>query len=113
MNESLQIRKAGNMISTSVLSRIDTVDFVDTFCCRITAERDIRPADVLITMFTNYPQWVEALMKLRNCLVEPFGLKGGKGPEVAEYHKIISDFAIAHPDMTREEAVFTADDKHL
>ena len=78
MNESLQIRKAGNMISTSVLSRIDPVDFVDTFCCRITAERDIRPADVLITMFTNYPQWVEALMKLRNCLVEPFGLKGGK-----------------------------------
>ena len=68
MNESLQIRKAGNMISTSVLSRIDPVDFVDTFCCRITAERDIRPADVLITMFTNYPQWVEALMKLRNCL---------------------------------------------
>ena len=113
MNESLQIRKAGNMISTSVLSRIDPVDFVDTFCCRITAERDIRPADVLISMFTNYPQWVEALMKLRNCLVEPFGLKGGKGPEVAEYHKIISDFAIAHPDMTREEAVFTADDKHL
>ena len=103
MNESLQIRKAGNMISTSVLSRIDPVDFVDTFCCRITAERDIRPADVLITMFTNYPQWVEALMKLRNCLVEPFGLKGGKGPEVAEYHKIISDFAIAHPDMTRED----------
>ena len=89
MNESLQIRKAGNMISTSVLSRIDPVDFVDTFCCRITAERDIRPAHVLITMFTNYPQWVEALMKLRNCLVEPFGLKGGKGPEVAEYHKII------------------------
>ena len=42
MNESLQIRKAGNMISTSVLSRIDPVDFVDTFCCRITAERDIR-----------------------------------------------------------------------
>ena len=52
MNESLQIRKAGNMISTSVLSRIDPVDFVDTFCCRITTERDIRPFHSIIVPAT-------------------------------------------------------------
>lgn len=113
MNESLQTQKVESMISTSVLSRIHPADFFDAFCCKLTIEEEISPTVVLVSMFTDFPRWVGALMKLRNCLVKPLGLKGGKGPDAVELHQVITGFAAAHPDMAENEAVLTANDKHL
>lgn len=113
MNESLQTRKVKHMISTSVLSRIEPVDYFDAFRCEITTEKEICPADVLVAMFTDFPQWVDALMRFRDCLVKPFGLQGGKGPGATALHKAITDFSVTHPGMAENEAVLTLNDKHL
>ncbi|MCD8260645.1 MAG: DUF2867 domain-containing protein [Bacteroides sp.] len=60
------------------LSRYTPADYYDTFENKLHSPVPPRPAELLQTIFTTYPKWVGSLFKLRNYLVKPFGLQGGK-----------------------------------
>lgn len=55
--------------------------YTDAFLCEIPAGATFSPDDLMISFWTVMPGWVNALFKLRNVLVKPFGLKGGHGME--------------------------------
>ena len=51
------------------------VDFCDSFSLRIVA--DISNDEIVNHFFFKFPGWIEALFKLRDILVKPFGLQTG------------------------------------
>lgn len=53
---------------------LDGADFADAFRVDISG-RPINAREAAIRMFGRSPRWVDALLKLRNLIVAPFGLK--------------------------------------
>lgn len=96
----------------SMLKQLYPVGYFDTFYFEVTIEKEIRPADVLISIFKQSPAWVSALMRLRNWLVKPFGIKVD-APDVTEFRRIIENFDPGDLDKPDNEAILTMDDKHL
>lgn len=100
------------MMTASILSRMQPVDYFDTFHFEVTTEKDILPIEVLVAVFKQSPAWVSALMKLRSRLVKPFGIKVD-APDVAEFRRAIENFDSGDLDKPANEAILVADDKHL
>ena len=75
-------------------------DYTDNFSEVV---RTIRPisAEELAARFFCTPQWIIALMKVRNAIIKPFGLKGEKN---------LSDLVIVESDSL---ATISKNDKHL
>ena len=75
-------------------------DYTDNFSEVV---RTIRPisAEELAARFFCTPQWIIALMKVRNAIIKPFGLKGEKN---------LSDLVIVESDSL---ATISKSDKHL
>lgn len=70
--------KRGEIPANSLTRGVTSADYSDVFRCGIPAGRRPSPDDILADFFTVMPAWVEALFKLRNAIVKPFGLKGGR-----------------------------------
>jgi hypothetical protein len=51
-------------------------DFIDAYQTHV-AHNGLEAAQAARLMFQNQPQWIEGLMRLRNALVKPLGLKTG------------------------------------
>lgn len=77
-------------------------------------------ADIVYHFFTVWPKWVKVLFIIRNLVVLPFGLKGGKGKELLTMPKPefiwqkngrVAFFHIVY--LTENEVVLEANDKHL
>lgn len=51
------------------------MDYIDAYACKIAESEIIDSAEVMIDLWTDAPKWVNALFKLRNVLIRPFGLK--------------------------------------
>ena len=75
-------------------------DYTDNFSEVV---RTIRPisAEELAARFFCTPQWIIALMKVRNAIIKPFGLKGEKN---------LSDLVIVESDSL---ATISKSDRHL
>ena len=79
-------------------------DYFDTISNTICNKDELTPSQLIEKVFVDYPWWVNMLMKLRNQLVKPLGLKKG---EMKDY---ISDMIKSHSDR---EIVLGMADKHL
>jgi hypothetical protein len=50
-------------------------DYVDIFGTRVFDDERLTPDNLMITIWTDFPEWVRMLFKLRDWIVKPFGLK--------------------------------------
>ena len=80
------------------------VDYCDSFMKTIVDKDELIPAQLIDSLFVDFPWWVNTLMKLRNFLVKFLGLKNG---ELKDY---ISD--MIKSQSSRGTVVGMAD-KHL
>ncbi len=94
------------------------VDYTDAFRCTAPAgTADFSADDLQVAFWTGMPRWVDGMMKLRDLLVKPFGLKGGEGGSVAEMEQCIRSggtlglFSVAAKNGN--ETVVLLTDKHL
>lgn len=69
--------KTTEIPANSLARGLVDADYADLFRCEVPEGRKPSPDDILVDFFTVMPTWVEALFKLRNAIVKPFGLKGG------------------------------------
>lgn len=97
--------------TNAINTALNTVDFKDTFSTTNHVD-DLKTISHLI--FGTFPKWVGALMKLRNTLVKPLGLKVDMPEDynidfsVGSYNGFFKIF-----DILDNEVVLGADDKHL
>jgi hypothetical protein len=56
-------------------------DYADVFGTDVPGNERLTPDNLLITFWTDFPEWVQMLFKLRDRLVRPFGLKAGAKDE--------------------------------
>ena len=53
-------------------------DYSDSYSLDVSSDAELRPGKLLESVFSDTPRWVNGLMKIRNALVAPFGLKTGE-----------------------------------
>lgn len=87
------------MNSQKLVSKYLPVDYHD--CFRKEVVGDITVDDVFNRMFCDFPAWVKTMLRLRDTLVRPFGLKTG------------TSFAERIIERNDEEIVIGSTDKHL
>lgn len=75
-------------------------DYTDNFTEIVRTTRPISAEELTVRFFCA-PQWIIALMKFRNAIVKPFGLKGEKN---------LSDLVIVESDSL---ATISKSDKHI
>lgn len=68
--------KSAKFIDESLINHVVKPDYTDVFFCDAPDGWSCSPDDVVVDFFTVMPGWVNALFRLRNVLVRPFGLKG-------------------------------------
>lgn len=59
----------------SLTRRFPPADYADAFACGMAGESS--PDEVLLSLWTGMPGWVDLLFRVRNALVRIVGLKGG------------------------------------
>ena len=70
--------KNSTIPADSLINKYLPANYSDAFECEITTEKEITADDILISLWTDMPDWVNKLFKLRNLLVKPFGLQAGE-----------------------------------
>jgi len=93
-------------------------DYCDMFSCTADSSDRLTADNIQVDFWTVMPGWVSGLMKLRNALVRPFGLKTEKGYSSAEeFEKNIRNgnnsgmFKVV--GKTDKETVLLLGDSHL
>jgi hypothetical protein len=100
----------------SLTERFLPADYADVYACRVDSGRELAADDILVGIWTDFPDWVAALFRLRNFLVRFVGLKGEKDDPGA-LERIIreggaNDLA-SIPAKNANETVMLLTDKHL
>lgn len=81
------------------------VDYYDTYQRDVNCEQKMQAFEVLQMFFTRLPWGINCLMKLRNTIVKPLGLKSGN-----KFGEYIEEMIQCQNDS---EVVFGDADKHL
>ncbi len=76
-------------------------DYCDTFLIEV-KDNKLTPREVIAKIFSHNPTWLQALYKVRACIVKPFGI------EAKSF--VTKDLII---EETPQEAIMQKDDKHL
>ena len=102
----------------SLVRQVFPADYTDAFRCEIPGEAVFSADDLQVSFWTVMPGWVNALFRLRNALVKPFGLKGGDSSD--SFKKIEQAIRTGDPDgmisvpfKNERETVLKLSDKHL
>ncbi|MEG0889618.1 MAG: DUF2867 domain-containing protein [Bacteroides sp.] len=90
--------------NSTLLSQYLPVDYIDTYQREIKGKKEFQPEELLKGMFTHLPWWIDGLMKWRNILVKPLGLRGGK------FEQHLSEMIL---NQNENEIVWGMNDKHL
>ncbi|WP_455640515.1 DUF2867 domain-containing protein [Parabacteroides sp.] len=85
----------------SLIENYLPADYADTFSWIVICKQAITPDEFRVLAFGQVPKWIDWLMKLRNCIVQPLGLDT-KSKFVDMIHAQNSD-----------EVIFGMPDKHL
>lgn len=97
-------------------SQFKSIDYIDCFSVGFADRSDIS-IDSIFTSFVNYsPRWIEQLIRLRNFLVKPFGLKTSSEDIPANIASVVvgEQFGIMRICARNEqEIVFGEADRHL
>lgn len=86
---------------TKLIDKYLPADYCDSVSRRIKPESQLSPDNIFERMFCNFPKPVAMLMKLRNAIVKPLGLKGG-----GSFRELVSE-------RNEEEIILCKNDKHL
>jgi len=103
----------------SLVRQVLPAGYTDAFSCEVPGEMTYSVDDLQVSFWTVMPGWVNALFKLRNVLVKPFGLKGGEGDST--FQKMMeqtirtggSNGMTSVPFKNDRETVLKLSDKHL
>lgn len=99
---------------------VENPDYSDCFEGKIYKNPPPSLPEIVYRFFTIWPKWVKVLFVIRNMLVLPFGLKGGKGKELLVMPKPVfiwqengkvAFFNIIY--LTENEVILAINDKHL
>lgn len=91
-------------------------DYSDVFACETISNALPTPDDIVISLFTDMPGWVNALFKLRHFLVRFVGLKGGDSDtnRLKECIRTGGRYGfVSVSDKNDHETVLLLEDKHL
>ena len=102
----MKVRKTDVAISARVI--IANADFADAF--EMILPGSLSAIDVAHAMINSTPSWIGTLMKLRNALVGPLGLKTESGA-LAPGPQSVGFFPIISVELNR--AVLGLNDRHL
>lgn len=91
-------------IESSLLKSYFPVDYYDSFERSVSGKRAITPEELLHLIFSEFPWWVDMLMRVRNVLVKPFGLKNDG------FEEHLSDMVQCRSER---ETIIGMNDKHL
>ena len=112
MKKSLEVPQG------SLAEQFLPADYCDTFVLQTPADPP-SPDQIHLRFWTSAPRWVDALMKLRNQLVRPFGLKGAneKQPSAEMLAEALrtggSTGLLSVAAKNDDETVVLLTDKHL
>jgi len=101
----------------SLIEKYLPVDHLDVYTCKVDFEKEMIPDDIMVNFWTDLPNWINGLFKLRNFLVKFAGLKSSEGDSVKEFEHCIRtggtyNFASV-PVKGANETVLLLSDKHL
>lgn len=113
---SVRVRQVSAPENSLVTELASAAHYEDTFVLRL-PPGTFTDVDALAHACTKFPAWVNQLMRLRNALVAPFGLKTGKGlpPAAIPARFSAGDRAGIFRVLARsaEELLLGEDDRHL
>ena len=99
---------------------LKNIDYYDCFENRTSASPTPLLKETVYKFFTSWPKWMITLFIIRNILVLPFGLKGGRGKEIFSAPKLVFQWKengkVGFFDLvsvTENEATLLIRDKHL
>jgi hypothetical protein len=96
-----------------------SIDYSDSFSSRFHSEQRLTLETCVRYCLNNLPAWIVFLLKIRNILVIPFGLKSGNESDKDYLFPIISISKGSQAgffkvqDLTNEEALLFITDSHL
>lgn len=76
-------------------------DYNDSFSIEV-KDNKLSPREIIAKIFSQNPAWLQALYKVRTCIVKPFGI---------ETESLVTKDLII--EETPKEAIMQKDDKHL
>jgi hypothetical protein len=94
-------------------------DYVDVFSAIVPENEHLTPDNILVAIWTDFPQWVRVLFKLRDWLVKLFGLKTGENEKDFEqkFEAAIRNSGqynlMTVPAKSADETVMRLTDKYL
>lgn len=102
----------------SLICQYLPANYTDAFACEVIGAKKLSAGEVMIDFWTVMPGWVNALFKLRNVLVRPFGLETGDNARSEELKEMIHDGQGSNGLMSvvgksENETVILLSDKHL
>ena len=77
-------------------------NYTDAFACEVTGAQKLSADDMMISFWTVVPDWVDALFKVRNLLVRPFGLETG---ETDNYIEKFEEIILTYTGYLKEQGV--------
>lgn len=105
--------------STSLVIRsLPHIDFIDAFKCQLPEGQPQNIDSVPHAIFSTMPQWIAELLKLRDAIVRPFGLKASinaassKGKSALKPGMTVGVFEVIDRELN-EEIILGENDKHL
>ncbi len=98
-NNKFKSRQCVFMDRQKLVSKNLPIDYEDCFSKEVVG--NISVDDIFNKMFCDFPAWVKTVLRLRDALVRPLGLKTG------------TSFADRVIERNNEEIVIGASDKHL
>ena len=103
--------------SGSIIEKFVPADYLDAYGCEEDTPKEIIPDDLMVNFWTDFPDWVNALFKIRNFLVKFVGLKGSEGNNLKEFENCIRTGGtyefVSVPAKNDHETVLLLSDKHL
>ena len=105
--------------ANSLTQKYLPVDYTDAFACEVTNTKKLSADEMMIVFWTAMPGWANALFKLRNVLVRPFGLVTEEGKDYVEELKEMihtgsgSAGLMSVTAKSDNETVVFLSDKHL
>ena len=108
-----------NIPADSLVRQVLPANHTDAFSCDVPGEMTCSADDLQVSFWTVMPGWVNALFKLRNLLVKPFGLKGDSEKSLEGMADAIrtgispNGSMMTVPFKNDRETVLKLTDKHL
>ena len=93
--------KKSSIPSGSLTENYLPTDYSDVYALKTDTGKEIIPDDIMISFWTDFPCWINALFKLRNILVKFVGLKGAENDNVKDYLSI-------HVESKEEQKIISA-----